>query len=144
MGPNTFDLVVTKIQNSRVSDNDEVVILDEAPVKITANKEENRGKEIQTHEVSHYCADVVISSFRRQIVSAMWESIQQKLIRTSFDKVPLLEGEVQKIFKAMSENDVVDLVPLQTIVNEYFQKVRQYNDLQSSLSSRLTLAAQDH
>lgn len=73
----------------------------------------------------------------------MWKNIQQKITRTSLEHVGDVEQETLKIFGAIFEITASSFARSQEFVGGYFQNVREYNELQSSLSTRLTPLSRD-
>ena len=73
----------------------------------------------------------------------LWRSLQQKIVRTPFNKRYLLLDGASKIFEAITTNQAIDPSPLETLVAEYFDKANTFTSLQSSFSSCMTPEQRD-
>ena len=73
----------------------------------------------------------------------LWRSLQQKIVRTPFNKRYLLLDGASKIFEAITTNQAIDPSPLETLVAKYFDKANTFTSLQSSFSSCMTPEQRD-
>ena len=69
----------------------------------------------------------------------LWQSIQPKLAQTPFNQLSLIDTDVQKILNAMEEIKSVDSSSLRNMIQEYFARVKSFDDIKSSFSSRLSV-----
>ncbi|GLT96844.1 hypothetical protein SLE2022_144390 [Rubroshorea leprosula] len=72
----------------------------------------------------------------------MWSCIHQKSIKTSFSQLLSIENEIWKIIDAIGEYKAIDITPLKALVEDYILKVKNFNNLDSSLSSNAELETQ--
>lgn len=86
----------------------------------------------------------VVSSFYRHVALSLWESIRDKIVRTSYEQVPHLKLEVTKVFSGISKIHAENLAPLQEFVSNYLKRVENFNVLQSSYSTQLSSTDKDH
>ena len=89
-------------------------------------------------EVSEYNPNCEILKHRIDLALNLWRSLQQKIVRTPFNKTYLLLDGANKIFEAITTNQAIDPSPLETLVAEYFDKANTFTSLQSSFSSCMT------
>ena len=87
-------------------------------------------------EVSKINVDQVIYDCQAKLVMTLWQSIQPKLARTPFNQLSLIEANVQKILDVMEEIKLVDFSSLRKMVQEYFSRVKSFDDIKSYFSSR--------
>nr|POF19203.1 hypothetical protein CFP56_68254 [Quercus suber] len=73
----------------------------------------------------------------------LWKSLQQKIVRTPFNKTYLLLDGAKRIFDAITANQAIDPSPLETLVAEYFDKANTFTSPQSSFSLCMTLEQRD-
>ena len=86
-------------------------------------------------KVSKYNPNDEILKHRIDLALNLWRSLQQKIVRTPFNKTYLLLDGANKIFEAITTNQAIDPSPLETLVTEYFDKANTFTSLQSSFSS---------
>ena len=94
-------------------------------------------------EVSEYNPNCEILKHRIDLALNLWRSLQQKIVRTPFNKAYLLFDGANKIFEAITTNQAIDPSPLETLVAEYFDKANTFTSLQSSFSSCMTPEQRD-
>nr|POE55179.1 hypothetical protein CFP56_02181 [Quercus suber] len=94
-------------------------------------------------EDSVYRAENVILRNRIDLALNLWKNLQQRIVRTPFEKAPSLMGEAQKIFDAIAANKAMDPSPLQSLVADYFEKARSFESLQSSFSTSVMSEQRD-
>ena len=94
-------------------------------------------------EVSEYNPNCEILKHRIDLALNLWRSLQQKIVRTPFNKTYLLLDGANKIFEAITTNQAIDPSPLETLVAEYFDKANTFTSLQSSFSSCMTPEQRD-
>ncbi|TYK22840.1 uncharacterized protein E5676_scaffold115G00220 [Cucumis melo var. makuwa] len=113
------------------------------PLVIKASPQRVEGlKPITASEISHFCADNLISDLQRKTVITLWESLRQKIIRTLFERVSNLELEMHKIFDAIVTSSSNSLDFLRELVGGYFQGVENHNQMHSSILLQSTKDAQ--
>ena len=86
-------------------------------------------------EVFEYNPNDEILKGRIDLTLNLWKSLQQKIVRTPFNKMYLLLDGANKIFDAIIANQAIDPSPLETLVAKYFDKANTFTSLQSSFSS---------
>ena len=89
-------------------------------------------------EVSRINVNRVIYDCQAKLVMTLWQSIQPKLARTPFNQLSLIEVDVQKILNAMEEIKSVDSYSLRNMIQEYFARVKSFDDIKFFFSSRLS------
>ncbi|KAA0050733.1 uncharacterized protein E5676_scaffold726G00240 [Cucumis melo var. makuwa] len=118
-------------------------IMSTCPLVTKASPQRVGGTEpITTSEISHFCADNLISDLRQKTAITLWESLRQKIIRTPFERVSSLEPEMRKIFAAIATSGSNNLTFLKEIVDGYFQGVENHNQMRSSILLQSTKDAQ--
>uniref|UniRef100_A0A9I9D576 Uncharacterized protein n=1 Tax=Cucumis melo TaxID=3656 RepID=A0A9I9D576_CUCME len=90
-------------------------------------------KSIVAFEISHFCADNLISDLRRQTAITLWENLQQKIMCTRFEKVNILKPEMYKIFDAIATSGSNNLTFLKELMDGYFQTVKNHNQMHSTI-----------
>nr|POE95582.1 hypothetical protein CFP56_22722 [Quercus suber] len=96
-----------------------------------------------TPKVFEYNPNDEILKCRIDLAFNLWKSLQQKIVRTPFNKTYLLLDGANKIFEAITTNQAIDPSTLETLVAEYFDKANTFTSLQSSFSSCMTLEQHD-
>ncbi|KAK6233533.1 hypothetical protein QUC31_005939, partial [Theobroma cacao] len=86
-------------------------------------------------EASKFSANKVIHDCHSKLIMTLWESIQQKIVKTPFDQVSSLTIKVQKVLDVIEGVETVDSSSLRNMVQEYFGQVHKFVDLESSFSS---------
>jgi hypothetical protein len=67
------------------------------------------------------------------------EGLIEKILKTPFDSVASLKEEVKKIFNAIRQTKIVDMMPLQDRVWKFMENSSQYSSIRSALTQRISL-----
>ena len=108
-----------------LADNSPDIIINEAHKQVSKNSLP------AAPEVLRINVDRVIYDCQAKLVMTLWQSIQPKLARTPFNQLSLIEVDVQKILNAMEEIKSVDSYSLRNMIQEYFARVKSFDDIKS-------------
>ena len=87
--------------------------------------------------VTRYCADDIIDEIRSKFAIKCWESIRNKIVRTSIHYISSLVSEVEKILHFMKDIKV-DCSSIRKMVTEVIEDVKMFIHIKSLLPSMMT------
>ena len=108
-----------------LADNSPDIIVD------AAHKQVPETSLLAAPEVSRINVDQVLYDCQAKLVMTLWQSIQPKLVRTLLNHLSLIKADVQKILSVMEEIKLVDSSSLRNMVQEYFVRVKSFDDIKS-------------
>ncbi|TYK03767.1 hypothetical protein E5676_scaffold863G001500 [Cucumis melo var. makuwa] len=94
-------------------------------------------KTTRNPEPSQWVGEKVVSNFFQKTALCMWEDIQDKIMRTSFEYIPRLRPEIATVLSGIEKIHADGLTSLEEYLNSYLKRVDNFNDVQSSYSAQL-------
>ncbi|KAH7841563.1 hypothetical protein Vadar_031568 [Vaccinium darrowii] len=134
-GPNSFDLLSK--QKAIADETSHQVAIEEAPRKFAMPMKELRKSLAKSSGptpsmVTVFRGEDVISECQRAYVSTLWTKLSYKIGRQNFDRLNTIEDESKKLFEEMRKVDVMDISPLEHIIESFFKNIRVYNSARSA------------
>ena len=141
MNPEGYNAVLIYSENSKTPISTTIELAH--PLVIKGSPQQVKGKKpIAAYEISHFCADNLISDLRQHSTITLWENLRQKIIHTPLGQVTSLEPELRKIFDAIVTSGNNNLTILRELVDGYLQGVENHNRIPSLYLFQLTKDAQ--